>query len=240
MDPPLRDIARELAEARARLKLLAEHLPTAVDPLAVSMVAKAPYFALCFREAQAWRVEEFGRAACDMLERDDIVVGISNVRHATESCAAVWYLKCLIERQLERGLDSDIYETIGRLHLGVKASATAIPEMPEAINVLTMIKKANEEIPGVLASYEKLSEIAHPNYHGSHAVFGKPDHSTLIMHFGKHLRDHTHNKLLGLDCLIGGLCIFEHAYNKIGDLTPEFAAACERAIEAENRSSQAT
>jgi len=240
VEPAVRDVARELAEARACLKLLAENLPTAVDPLAVSTVAKAPYFALCFREAQAWRVDEFGRAACDMLERGDVVVGISNVRHAVESCAAVWYLKCLIERQLEQGLASDIYETIGRLHLGVKASAVAIPEMPEAINVLTMIKKANEEIPGVLASYESLSEVAHPNYHGSAAVFGKPDYSTLIMHFGKNIRDQTHNKLLALDSLIGGLCMFEHAYNKIGDLIPEFAAVCERAIEAENRSSQAT
>src|ERR1700730_8861497 len=44
-------IAADLAEARGRLRLLAEHLPTAVDPLAVSKTAKAPYFALCFREA---------------------------------------------------------------------------------------------------------------------------------------------------------------------------------------------
>ena len=223
-------IAGELAEARERLRLLAEHLPTAVDPLAISKTAKAPYFALCFREAQAWRVEEFGRAACDMLERGDLVVGMSNVRHAVESCAAVWHLKCLIERQLENGLERDLYDKISRLWLGTKTSVLRGPEMPEAINVVTMIEKANKEMPGVLGVYEKLSEVAHPNYGGSAAIFAKPDHSTLIMHFGKNLRDQAHNVFLGFNALIGGLSMFEHAYNKIGDLIPEFAAACEKII----------
>jgi hypothetical protein len=126
MNPSDRNAA-ELAEARARLRLIADHLPTAVDPLAVSKIAKAPYFALCARECQAWRVEEFGRAARDMLERGDVVVGISNVRHAVESCAAVWYLKCLIERQLTDGLAPDHYETIVRLHLGSKKPLEGAP-----------------------------------------------------------------------------------------------------------------
>ena len=102
--------------------------------------------------------------------------------------------------------------------------------MPEAINVVTMIEKANKEMPGVLGVYEKLSEVAHPNYGGSAAIFAKPDHSTLIMHFGKNLRDQAHNVFLGFNALIGGLSMFEHAYNKIGDLIPEFAAACEKII----------
>jgi hypothetical protein len=224
--------AAELAEARARLRLITEHLPTAVDPLAVSKIAKAPFFALCVRESQTWRVEEFGRAACDMLERGDVVVGISNVRHAVESCAAVWYLKRLIERQLADGLTPDHYETIVRLHLGSKTPIEGAPEIPEAINVLTMLKQADKELPGILRSYERLSEVAHPNYLGSAAVFGKPDHSTLIWHFGKHLRDHSDNVFLGLHALNTALGIFLHAYERVGDLTPRFATACEEAIAA--------
>ena len=102
--------------------------------------------------------------------------------------------------------------------------------MPEAINVLTMIQKANKELPGLLGAYEKLSEVAHPNYSGSAAVFAKPDHPTLITHFGKNLREQAHNVFLGFNALIGGLSMFEYAYNKIGDLIPEFAAACEKII----------
>jgi hypothetical protein len=45
------------------------NLPVAVDPLAVSKIVKTPMTALCYREAQAWRMEEFARAACDMFAR---------------------------------------------------------------------------------------------------------------------------------------------------------------------------
>ena len=42
-------------------------------------------------------IEEFARAACDMFERSDLVVGVSNTRHAPEYCGAVYYLMKLIE-----------------------------------------------------------------------------------------------------------------------------------------------
>src|SRR5713101_1885067 len=101
-----------LAEARERVALLSASLPTAVDPLAISEIAKTPYNALCFRESQAWRMEEFARSACDMYERGDLVVAVSNTRHATECCAAVYYLMKLIQSSISSGIVGDLNDKI--------------------------------------------------------------------------------------------------------------------------------
>jgi hypothetical protein len=217
-----------LAEARERVALLSANLPTAVDPLAISTIAKTPYTALCFRESQAWRMEEFARAACDMFERGDLVVAVSNARHATECCAAVYYLMKLIESSIESGIVADLTEKIVRLQVGFKNNFAA--DMPEAINVLTMIKKVDKDFPGFLRSYEDMSEIAHPNWAGSAAVFSQSDASTLITHFRRGIRDTESSLNLGLLCLTGSLEIFFFAYNRLGDLTPAFVEVCEKEI----------
>ena len=49
-------------------------------------------------------IEEFARAACDMFERSDLVVGVSNTRHAPEYCGAVYYLMKLIESPTASGV----------------------------------------------------------------------------------------------------------------------------------------
>jgi len=209
------------------VKLLRDNLPVAVDPLAVSKIVKTPMTALCYREAQAWRMEEFARAACDMFERGDLVVAISNTRHAAECCAGVWYLHSLIVAAIrDAALIAEAHQKIVRLQVGFKY-ATDMDNMPEAINVLTMLKKLDKVIPGFYNSYEKLSEIAHPNWAGSAAVYSKLDKTTLITHFGRGMRDTSYSQTLGLNCLIGSLDLFSYAYNKIADLTPDFARACE-------------
>jgi hypothetical protein len=125
-----------LSEVRAHLALLSNSLPTAVDPLSMIIGegasitrSKTPTVALCYREAQAWRVEEFTRAACDLLERDDLVASVANTRHAAECCAGVWYLLEQIERAIK-----DLHDQMMRLFVGTKIEEE---NMPKAINVLT-------------------------------------------------------------------------------------------------------
>src|SRR5215216_429703 len=228
-----RNLARmrpTLAEARERVAHLSTNLPVAVDPLAILTsenilaTAKAPYIALCFRESQAWRIEEFSRAACDMFERSDVVVGISNARHAAECSAAVWYLMKLMNDSIEQGVAADLYDKLVRLQVGFKNNA----EMPEAINVLTMLRKVDKKIPGFYRAYESLSEFAHPNWSGSAGVYSKRDETTLITHFARDIRETSYALDLGLDCLIGSLEIFEMCYNRVGDLLRAFTDSCEK------------
>lgn len=85
----------ELAEVRQRVEALSRSRPTAIDAGSFRTASgeicssKAPTIALCFREVQAWRVEEFSRAACDD-RAGDYVVAAANVRHAIESFAGAF------------------------------------------------------------------------------------------------------------------------------------------------------
>ena len=46
----MEDVLNLLKEAQARVQLLGENLPAIVDPASISLSAKIPYKALCFRE----------------------------------------------------------------------------------------------------------------------------------------------------------------------------------------------
>jgi hypothetical protein len=122
-------------------------------------------------------------------------------------------------------MPADLYDKLLRLHVGFKNNA---PGRPEAINVITMLKKADKKIPGFYRAYESLSEIAHPNWSGSAGVYSNRDEATLITHFGRGIRDSGYTLDLGLNCLIGSLEIFSFSYNRIGDLIPAFTDICEQ------------
>jgi hypothetical protein len=225
----MRNNEPSLVEARGRLGLLSNSLPVAVDPAVISLVAKTPTTALVYRAAQAWRMEEFARCACDTFERGDLVVAASNTRHAAECCAGVWYLYSLLEKAIaDPALVDETHEKIVRLTVGYKMKLGE--GMPEAINALTMVKKLDEIIPGYFGGYERLSEIAHPNWSGSAAIFSHRDDKTLITHFGRGLRDTKNSERLVLNCLIGAVELFGHAFNKIDDIKRDYVAVCEADI----------
>lgn len=226
--------APTLAEVRAHLSLLSESLPVGVDPLSMKINgggitrSKTPTVALCYREAQAWRFEEFTRAACDLFERDDIVASVASTRHAAECCAGVWYLLEQIEQAIADEHDpSDLHEQMVRLVVGTKLEEK---DLPQAINVLTFLKRLDRRIPGFFNTYERLSEVAHPNWSGSAAIFSRIDRETLVTHFGKNLRNIDYVRTLNLRCMIGSLELFDYAYNRISDLMPQFCDACEQSI----------
>lgn len=218
-----------LAEARGQLNLLSNSLPVAIDPAAVSLIAKTPTTALVYREAQTWRMEEFARCACDMFERGDLIVAASNTRHAAECCAGVWYLLSLLEKTIaDPSSMDDTHEKIVRLTVGFKMQIGG--NMPEAINAVTMVEKLDKLIPGFFGGYARLSEIAHPNWAGSAGIFSNRDDETLITYFGRGLRDTKNSERLVLNCLIGALELFGHAYNKIDDIKQDYIAVCEASI----------
>jgi hypothetical protein len=215
---PLRNLSELLAEARARQKLISDNLPEGVDPQALTWSSKTPYVAMCFREAQFCRAEQFARAAYEMFERDDVVVGISNTRSVIESVAAIWFLNEKIEKQLKNGPQPDIHEQMVQLVMGFKND----PGFPAAINVLTMIDRCDATFSGFRKSYDRMSEFAHPNYSGALGTFGARDPDVAITWFKKGSRNVDSAKKVGLINLIAGLKILEFAYNRTHDLMGPF------------------
>lgn len=218
-----------LEQARAEVGHLTANLPTAVDPRAFLpwTTSKAPFIAMCLREAQTLRAEEFARAACDMFERDDVVVGVSNTRAVAESFATVWCLMRRIEGIIkDNAAPSEIYDELRQLFLGSKTNE----DLPTARNVLGMLDKADKDFPGIRRSYDLMSEFAHPNYDGAAGVFGRRDGDTMVWHCGKGLRDTAYPKELGLKSLIASIGALKHAYNRIGDKIEAFSLVCERSL----------
>ena len=213
-----------LAEARQRQQLITDNLPEGVDPRSLTLSSKTPNVAMCFREAQLCRAEEFARAACDMFERGDCVVGIANTRAVFESVAAIHFLNEKIKRQIEEGLEQDIHEQLVRLLTGFKNEAT----FPAAVNVLTTIDTLDRKVPGFRHEYDRLSEFAHPNYSGALGAFGTRDPATLITWFRRRDRRPSGTAAkIGLSSLIPALAMLEIVYNETGDLIPKFCSLFE-------------
>jgi hypothetical protein len=102
--PP--SVAELLGRAREQITELTESLQQVVDPATISAQAKIPFKLLCFREALLWRTEELARTALFCLEQKELAAGGLLARAVTESAAAVWYLRKLMEQHIEQPLSS--------------------------------------------------------------------------------------------------------------------------------------
>jgi hypothetical protein len=81
-------------------------------------------------------------------------------RSLTETACALWYLRNLVERQVNSGVQPDLDDVVMRLLMGHKGQ----PDFPEAMNVLTFIDKADKRFSGLRDAYDHMSECAHPNF----------------------------------------------------------------------------
>ncbi len=216
-----------LNEIRGRLELLEASLPRRVDAMAVSPTSKLPFNVLCYRETLIWRMSELGRSAFENYENDKLASAILLTRAAVETSAALWYLCGKIEAIAESGIVGDSGDYMMRLMMGSKTD----PALPEAINVLTFVKRVEKDIEGFLHQYDSLSEFAHPNWAGTALLYSKPDPTNLWTDFGANLRSEN-SKNIGVVNLSVALMFFERSYNRIADLMPGFITLCESQLNA--------
>ena len=215
-----------LAEAARRIELLSGHLPQMIDAASLSLTSKLPLKALTYREASVWRCEELARCAHASFANGDIVSGIVLTRAFTETAAGVWYLLELVDRQLDSGMEPDLDEKLMRLLMGHKNQEG----MPESLNVLTFIDKMEKLVPGIRSAYDNMSELAHPNYAGTASAYSDTDYQNMITYFRTPNRATENHKLLGLNCLNGGLGLLEFAYNHLSERFPGFIEICEASL----------
>lgn len=215
-----------LKEAKERCRLLSESLPSRVDHASISVTAKIPFKAMDYREALIWRTEELARIACEMYDRNELASAVTLTRSCMETVAAMWYLKEKIQNVIDTKEVEDIDDVLMKLLLGSKNDITNL----EAVNVLTFVEKINKDIDGFERSYKSMCEYAHPNWSGTAFLYSKPNTEKIWTEFGREVRDTESVSVAGLISLNTSLMIFEHSYNKVGDLMPEFIKICEEAI----------
>jgi hypothetical protein len=213
----------EIAEVRAFADRLRGYLPSEVDVAALGVKSKAPFQLLCTREALIWRTEELARNACDALERNDFAAAALLTRGVTESAGLVWKLMELLDDRKNYS-PQEMNDHLMRALMGWKADPG---EFPEAYNVLTLVQRMDRVIEGVFHTYGTLSEIAHPNWSGVLALYGKTDHENFITYFGRALENADRNGAMIANALLGSLGCFEYAYNKISDALPIFLGELE-------------
>ena len=204
-----------LDEARRYTDLLSDNLPIEADPLSFSKLnSKLPYVALCYREAQFFRIEELARGFIESADRRDAVVSILTARAITESVSGVWYL----QRQVLQAIDDklspdDLHRKLVKLLTGRRTSESE----KQAVQVLNFVDSVEKEVPGFRKRYELLSEYSHPNWDGALGLFGRRDEGTHITYFGRREERIAGAITLALNSFIGSVGIFLNIYNDLGD-----------------------
>lgn len=216
-----------LRQASERVEIISGSLPKRVEIASLSLVSKLPFKALTYREAAIWRCEELARSALANFTNGDIVAGLVLTRALAETVAGVWYLFELVDRQIQDGIQDDLNEKLMRLLLGHKGD----DDFPEAINVLTLIARMDKRTPGILSTYNSISEYAHPNWAGTAFAYSAIDRENMVVDLGRSSPRRRSHKIVGLSCLNGCLGLLEFAYNKLSELFPPFVAACDAHLE---------
>jgi hypothetical protein len=212
----------ELETVRVRIEALEKSLPTELDPLALSR-AKIPFKALSCREALIWRFTELARDAHEGFAARRLCSAILLTRACVETTAAMWYLLRRIERCLKEEALGDFDDYVMKLSVGSRVN----PEMPRADSVLKFIDGVAKELPEYRDQYEKLCEFAHPNWAGTVGMFCRTDHEKVMTYYGRDIRDNPYPFAAGVYNLSVALRMFEHSYNKLRDVTPDFVKFCE-------------
>lgn len=221
-----------MEKVQVELERLRQSLLPSLEPLQITLNAKTPYKAVHFREALLWRTVELASSACELLKSGRIAAGITLVRGVAESAAAMRYLSETVQSfcQCENRSLQEVDEKLMRLLMGDRRNS----DMPDAINVLTMLKHANRTVPGVSDSYEILSEFAHPNWSGTCLLFSKIDSENHVVSFGVGQRSENSAKI-AISSLHAALKIVSHAYDEIADFYPSFVEACESELAPTNK-----
>jgi len=211
-----------VADVRAWVAKLRANLPQSLDVAALGVKSKAPFQLLCTREALIWRTEELARTACDALERDDFAAAAILTRAITENAALTWKLMDVLD-----GRGRYTPQQMSDLLMRMLAGSAKWPEAPKPVHVLDSLRKMDKTIPGVLSSYDGLSEIVHPNWWGVSGLYSKNDKPNFITYFGRGLRGADSSRGMITNAMLGSLGAFEYAYNRISELMPAFLAELE-------------
>lgn len=208
---PLSD-QETLAEAKDYVVRLQASLPNLIPAAGLTLKSKLPFKALSIRELLIHRVSELASAAVENFESGRVVAAIALTRGVIETVAVLYSLHERVEQFFD---DKDVDELDAFLMRTLMGSRTD-PEMPAAVNVLTLIDRLHLAVEGSRTIYDALCEITHPNWAGLLGSFGEIDRKAHELRLGPNER--SRGLSVGVNALSGALMTFEHYYNDLADL----------------------
>lgn len=171
---------------------------------------KAPFRSWMLREATFWRAHDLMKQSYYLYQNDHLLGARIILRSGFETLATLVYLNQITEKVLTRKMSFDDWgEKTSKLLLGSRGNA----EMPQSINVLTILEKCEKRYPGLMNMYASLSESAHPSYQGLFSGYSEIDHDEYETHF----RNRWSEKYAAKHLDLMELCMstFHYEYNDV-------------------------
>lgn len=145
------------------------------DGIALSAVSKAPAQVIILLQVGLRRTIELAEAAIREINLRNLVSTALLSRGTLETACLLWDVMNAIEEVVASGDRAEVkrlLETLSKSLLGGKAKEVMIDETIEARNVITIIQRLSKkfDVP-LFGFFERLSEYAHPNYHGMMATY---------------------------------------------------------------------
>jgi hypothetical protein len=182
------------------------------DLFARSTVAhkwQVTYQTLLVRELSLWRMEDLLSQAMILQKLGHVLGARILIRSGFETLATLIFLNSRINAVVLGNIPFlKFREVIGKLLFGSKL----IEENHDPIHIMDAIKKSNKKYPGILKSYNSLSESAHPNFDGMAMGYSQSFEKERTTKFSNRFN----TLFFGSNITLAGTCIevFELEYNE--------------------------
>lgn len=170
---------------------------------------KATYRITVLRELVFWRVTDLLRQIIVLADQQLLLGARILLRSMLETIAILVYLNIKMQTVREGSLNYDEFQKLTTaLMLGSRNDSTGF----QSINIVTIITKHCErKYNGIAATYEDLSESAHPNYEGICSGYSYIDEKEYVTHFKNRWEEKYSANFI--KTVLGVLRIFEDEYN---------------------------
>jgi len=215
-----------LEKAKLYVKGLSTGLVSRTDPAQVSVIAKIPYKALEIREALLYRATDLADAACLLFEKENVVSAACITRAFQETLAVLFFINRKVKKAIKDKDVPQLDEVLMKTLMGAKNN----PDMPDPVNILTMIDMVDKEIPHFRAVYDNLSELSHPNWAGTLGIYTRINKEKVWTDFGRNIKLGESTKAQSVLSLFAGLELIVHIYDEFADFLPDLVKICEDEI----------
>jgi hypothetical protein len=222
----MENINSKLAMSKLHVDALRRSLVSRTDPASISFISKIPHKALDIRGALLYRTTDLAEAACMLFEKENLISAACVTRAFQETLAALFYSNRKVRKTIENHDVQHLDEVLMKTLVGARNNA----ELPDSINILTMINSVNKEIPNFRAVYDNLSEFSHPNWAGTLGTYAKNNKEKMWTDFGRDISLSEATKGQGINALLAGLELIELIYDQFAEMLPKLVEICENKI----------
>jgi hypothetical protein len=145
------------------------------DGIGLSPVSKVPAQMMILTQVALRRTIELTEAAIREINRRNLITSALLARGTMETSCLLWDVMFKVEELVklnDTGRMKGFHELMSKSLFGGKAKDVRIIDEVEARNVITIIERLSKKLDVPLMGYfERLSEFAHPNYHGMMATY---------------------------------------------------------------------